>query len=55
MVVSGKSFGVKMPRRKIWISAAAGLAVLLLLAWFDGGEEPLRPIVEDIPTPGAVD
>lgn len=26
---------------------------LLVLAWFQGGEEPLRPIVEDVAMPGA--
>ena len=27
------------------------VAVLLALAWFDGGEEPLHPIVQDIALP----
>jgi len=53
MVVSGKSLGMNMPRWKIWSLVGAAVAVLLLLAWFDGGEEPLHPIVEDLATPGA--
>ncbi|MFL0356856.1 hypothetical protein ACI5KX_10305 [Erythrobacter sp. GH1-10] len=32
----------------------AGLAVLavLVLAWIDGGEEPIRPIVQAVEVPG---
>lgn len=35
-----------------WI---AGMAVVLLivLAWFDGGERPLRQIEEPVPVPGS--
>ncbi|TAD73121.1 MAG: hypothetical protein EAY70_12775 [Sphingomonadales bacterium] len=37
---------------KGWLPAAALVAgALLALAWLDGGEEPLRPIAEDIPLP----
>jgi hypothetical protein len=32
-----------------WILAA--LIALLVYAWIDGGEEPLRPIVEPIAVP----
>jgi hypothetical protein len=28
------------------------VAALLALAWFDGGEEPLHPIAQDIALPG---
>jgi hypothetical protein len=37
--------------RRWWPVAAALLAALLVLAWIDGGEEPLRPIAEDVPLP----
>lgn len=42
------------PRRARWPWVAGGAALLLLglaLAWFDGGEEPLRPIAEDVVLP----
>jgi len=29
------------------------LGAVLVLAWFDGGEEPIRPITHEIPLPGA--
>jgi hypothetical protein len=32
--------------------AVAGLAALLVYAWVDGGREPVRDIVIDIPVPG---
>jgi hypothetical protein len=35
-----------------WALAAAVLAGLLALAWFDGGETALRPIAEDVALPG---
>jgi hypothetical protein len=37
-------------RRWPWVAgvAAVGLAVL---AWFDGGEEPLHPIAQDVTLP----
>lgn len=37
-------------RRMGWIVAAL-IAVLLVYAWIDGGEEPLRPISETIDVP----
>ena len=40
-------------RRIGWIAAAL-LGALLLYAWIDGGEEPLRPIVEPLPLPEGV-
>lgn len=37
---------------RTWLLAAAILlAGLLVLAWVDGGEEPLRPIAEDVTLP----
>ncbi|WP_285710563.1 hypothetical protein [Erythrobacter oryzae] len=37
-------------RRWPWVAGLAALA-LTLLAWFDGGEEALRPIAEDVSLP----
>jgi hypothetical protein len=37
-------------RRWPWVAALAVLG-LALLAWFDGGEESLRPIAEDVTLP----
>lgn len=37
-------------RRWPWVAALAALA-LIGLAWFDGGEESLRPIAEDVSLP----
>jgi len=37
-------------RHRIIIAGMAA-AVLLGLAWFDGGEEPLHPIAEDVALP----
>ena len=37
-------------RRRIVIAGVVA-AVLLALAWFDGGEEPLHPIAEDVALP----
>ena len=36
-------------KRVGWIVAV--VVVLLIYAWIDGGEEPLRPIVEPVPVP----
>lgn len=39
-------------RRKLMIALAVLVPVLLLaLAWFDGGEEALRPIAEPVALP----
>jgi hypothetical protein len=40
------------PAARKWALAAAVLAALLGLAWFDGGEKALRPIAEDVALPG---
>ena len=37
-------------RRWPWVLGMAAV-VLIGLAWFEGGEEPLRPIAEEIPLP----
>ena len=41
-----------VPAARKWAVAAAVLAALLALAWFDGGEQALRPIAEDVALPG---
>ena len=37
-----------MSRRSLWF---AFLGLILALAWFDGGEEPIRQIIEPIAVP----
>lgn len=37
-------------RRWPWV-LGLGAVVLIALAWFEGGEEPLRPIAEEITLP----
>jgi len=37
-------------RRWPWVVGAV-IAALLALAWFDGGEEPLHPIAQDVALP----
>jgi hypothetical protein len=38
---------------RTWLPAAAFvIGGLLALAWFDGGEQALRPIAEDVALPG---
>jgi ferric-dicitrate binding protein FerR (iron transport regulator) len=39
-------------RARWTLIGAAVLAGLLVLAWFDGGEEPLRPITTPVALPG---
>lgn len=39
-------------RGRGWVWPAIIVAVLAL-AWFDGGEEPIHPIAQDIPVPEA--
>lgn len=48
MAGSGMAMGRK---RRIGLTVALVLIVALGLAWYDGGEEPIRPIVQDIPVP----
>lgn len=40
-------------RRIGWIAAAL-VAALLVYAWIDGGEQPLRPIVQPVAMPEGV-
>lgn len=39
--------------RRTAVYAGAALVAVLVLAWIDGGEEPLRPIVQYIASPVA--
>ena len=41
-----------MGARAKWIAGGL-IALLLVYAWVDGGEEPLRPIAQPVPVPGA--
>lgn len=42
----------RVPAGRRWIViASVVVAALLALAWFDGGEKPLRPIAEDVALP----
>lgn len=43
---------VALPARRTVIGVVVALA-LLALAWFDGGEEALHPIAQEIVLPGA--
>ena len=39
--------------RKVWLIAGAStVAIAGLLAWADGGQQPLRPISEPVALPG---
>ena len=41
-----------VPAGRGWmVFAGLAVAALLALAWFDGGEEPLRPIADDVALP----
>jgi hypothetical protein len=39
-------------RRNVLALAAFAVLVLLVYAWIDGGERPVRPIVEPVEIPG---
>ena len=41
----------RLSGRAWWPAMALVAGGLLALAWFDGGEEPIRPIAEDVPLP----
>jgi hypothetical protein len=38
-------------RARRWVLAGLLVAAALALAWFDGGEKPLRPIAEPVALP----
>ena len=40
--------------KKVGWTVAIALLAVLVIAWIDGGEEPLRPIETSIAVPGAV-
>jgi hypothetical protein len=42
-----------MTGRRIGWTVAALIALLLIYAWIDGGEEPLRMVVEPITVPAS--
>jgi len=41
--------GERASRKKLLVGLV--IAGVIALAWFDGGEEPIRPIVQDIDVP----
>ena len=41
-----------MARKRIWLVAAVASAAVLVWAYIDGGEEPLRPVAYDVAVPG---
>jgi hypothetical protein len=48
----GPAPAVPSARRKLTIALWVLVpAILFVLAWFDGGEEPLRPIAEPVALP----
>jgi len=51
-------FSRKLPlafaSRRIRITLAVLAVLVVALAWYDGGERPLREIVEPVAVPGAV-
>ncbi|MDG5748589.1 hypothetical protein P8Q88_10405 [Qipengyuania sp. XHP0207] len=42
-----------MNSKRIMGVVATIIGVLLVVAWIDGGQEPLHPIEQEIATPGA--
>lgn len=40
--------------RSTTLVLVALILILLLLAWHQGGEEPVRPIEQDVPAPGTM-
>ncbi|WP_281247525.1 hypothetical protein [Qipengyuania nanhaisediminis] len=42
-----------MKRSRMILIAALAVLAVLVVAWIDGGEEPLRPISESVDLPGA--
>ncbi|MEL7217731.1 MAG: hypothetical protein AAGK01_04785, partial [Pseudomonadota bacterium] len=53
MVASSPDRAERGGLRQRWpYYAAAAVIAVLALAWIDGGEEPIRPIVQTIERPG---
>ena len=44
--------GRKLSVKRIALLVLLLLAVLVIYAWIDGGEQPLHPIAQPIPLPG---
>lgn len=40
-----------MSGKRMVLIASIGVMLILAIAWFDGGEEPLRPITQTIAQP----
>ncbi|GMN01705.1 hypothetical protein MTsPCn3_04350 [Erythrobacter sp. MTPC3] len=43
----------RRPRRRNALFVILGICAVLVLAYIDGGEEPIRPIAEQIDVPGS--
>lgn len=41
--------GARVSRKKLLVGLV--IAGVIALAWFDGGEEPIRPIVQEVDVP----
>lgn len=50
MLVSG-FFELTVSGTRIGLYAALAIGLVVLVAWVDGGEEPLREIVQSVPLP----
>lgn len=46
-------FAAVKSRNRIILTLLAVFLAVMMIAWIDGGEEPLRPIVEELDVPGA--
>lgn len=42
-----------MSGKRMILIAGIGVMLILAIAWFDGGEEPLRPITQPVAQPGS--
>jgi hypothetical protein len=51
--VQERSAGLAMTGRRAVGAIVVLVAALVLYAWIDGGEEPLRPIAQPVALPGA--
>ncbi|QUL38921.1 hypothetical protein [Erythrobacter sp. JK5] len=51
-LLSGSSTYLAGLRRRLPYYAAAALLAVLALAWIDGGEEPIHPIVQPLEVQG---